>query len=60
MARIAGVDIPNDKPVAYSLAYIYGIGRPSATKICAKARSFLCAVLRPQISPVLLSKKTLR
>ena len=27
MARIAGVDIPNDKPVHISLTYIYGIGR---------------------------------
>ena len=27
MARIAGVDIPNDKPVDISLTYIYGIGR---------------------------------
>ena len=27
MARIAGVDIPNDKPVEISLTYIHGIGR---------------------------------
>ncbi len=27
MARIAGVDIPNDKRVHISLTYIYGIGR---------------------------------
>lgn len=32
MARIAGVDIPNDKPVAYSLAYIYGIGIPTGKR----------------------------
>ena len=36
MARIAGVDIPNDKQVAFSLPYIYGIGRPTALKICAQ------------------------
>lgn len=35
MARILGVDIPNDKPVAYSLTYIYGIGLPTAKKILA-------------------------
>lgn len=35
MARIAGVDIPRDKRVDVSLSYIYGIGRPSAQKICA-------------------------
>lgn len=35
MARIVGVDIPNNKPVAYSLCYIYGIGLSTAKKICA-------------------------
>jgi small subunit ribosomal protein S13 len=34
MARIAGVDIPRDKKVDISLCYIYGIGRPTATRIC--------------------------
>ena len=33
MARIAGVDIPNDKRVVVSLTYIYGIGRPTAEKV---------------------------
>jgi len=37
MARIAGVDIPRDKRVEISLSYIFGIGRPSALKICAAA-----------------------
>ena len=36
MARIAGVDIPNDKRVEISLTYIFGIGRTSAKQICAK------------------------
>ena len=27
MARIKGVDIPNDKHIVISLTYIYGIGR---------------------------------
>ncbi len=34
MARIAGVDIPREKQLAFSLPYIYGIGRPTASKIC--------------------------
>ena len=38
MARIVGVDIPNDKPVAFSLTYIYGIGRTTAVKICEAAK----------------------
>jgi len=33
MARIAGVDLPNNKRVEIGLAYIYGIGRPLAQKI---------------------------
>jgi small subunit ribosomal protein S13 len=37
MARIAGVDIPNDKRVAISLTYIYGVGRPTANKILKRA-----------------------
>jgi small subunit ribosomal protein S13 len=36
MARIAGVDIPNDKQIAISLTYIYGIGRTQAQKILAQ------------------------
>lgn len=37
MARVAGVDIPNDKRVVISLTYIYGIGKPLAQEILAKA-----------------------
>ena len=37
MARIAGIDLPREKRVEIGLTYIYGIGRPSATKICEKA-----------------------
>ena len=36
MARIAGVDIPNNKRVEIELTYIYGIGRKSANDILAK------------------------
>jgi len=38
MARIAGVDIPNEKNVDISLTYIYGIGRPTARKIVQEAK----------------------
>ena len=38
MARIVGVDIPNDKPVYVSLTYIYGIGVHTARKICSAAK----------------------
>ena len=37
MARIKGVDIPNDKHIVISLTYIYGIGRNLAKTICENA-----------------------
>lgn len=37
MPRVAGVDIPNDKPTVYALRYIHGVGATSAAKICEKA-----------------------
>ena len=37
MARIAGVDLPRDKKVEFSLCYIYGIGRTSAQKMLAES-----------------------
>ena len=36
MARIAGVNIPNQKRVAIGLTYIHGIGRTTADHICTK------------------------
>ena len=33
MARISGVDLPNNKRVEIGLTYIYGIGLPTAKKI---------------------------
>jgi small subunit ribosomal protein S13 len=35
MPRIAGVDIPNDKPIWVSLSYIYGIG-PTNSRVILK------------------------
>ena len=37
MARIAGVDLPRHKHIAYALPYIYGIGQALAREICEKA-----------------------
>lgn len=37
MARIQGVDLPRDKRIEVALTYIYGIGQPTATKICREA-----------------------
>lgn len=35
MARIAGVNIPDNKHAVISLTYVYGIGRTTAKQICA-------------------------
>ena len=37
MARIKGVDIPNDKHIVISLTYIYGIGRSLSNTILKDA-----------------------
>jgi small subunit ribosomal protein S13 len=34
VARIAGVNLPNQKRLEIGLTYIYGIGQPSARQIC--------------------------
>ncbi len=36
MARIAGVDLPRRKHIAYALPYLFGIGPKTARDICAK------------------------
>lgn len=38
MTRIAGVNLPKEKPIQIALTYIYGIGRPLALKILAEAK----------------------
>ena len=38
MARIAGVDLPNDKKIKVSMTYIFGIGRTTALEICQRAK----------------------
>jgi small subunit ribosomal protein S13 len=37
MARISGVDIPREKRLEIALTYIYGVGKPTAQKICVDA-----------------------
>ena len=34
MARIAGVNVPDDKHAGISLTYIFGVGRTTAVKVC--------------------------
>lgn len=36
MARLSGVDLPREKRIEIGLTYIFGIGRPTATKILAE------------------------
>lgn len=35
MARLAGINIPDNKHTEISLTYIYGVGRKTALNICA-------------------------
>ena len=37
MARIAGINIPDNKHVGISLTYIFGVGRTRAQQICTAA-----------------------
>ena len=37
MPRLLGVDIPNDRPAAVSLTYLYGVGPQTSRKLCHKA-----------------------
>jgi len=36
MARIAGVNLPNQKRLEIGLTYIYGIGRTTSLELCAE------------------------
>jgi len=38
MARISGIDLPNDKRVEIGLTYIYGVGRKVSNDILLKAK----------------------
>ena len=38
MARISGIDLPKDKRVDIALSYIYGVGRPLASKVVVEAQ----------------------
>ncbi len=37
MARIAGIDLPQNKRIEIALTYIFGIGRPRSNRILSKA-----------------------
>ena len=36
MPHLLGVDIPSERPAAYSLTYLYGIGLKTALELCRK------------------------
>ena len=66
MARIAGVDIPNDKRVVISLTYVYGIGLPTSRKsllLQAFLKIFVFAILhqiKKMLSVVKLTQSKLK
>ena len=53
MPRVAGVDIPNNKPTRIALRYIYGVGPKHAEEICEKAQ------LDPQLRAAKLTEEEL-
>lgn len=38
MARVVGVDIPNDKRLEIALTHIFGVGRPTAQRVCRELK----------------------
>ena len=63
MARIAGVDLPNNKRGEIGLTYIFGIGRSSARKILSQLGidfDTSVAALRGRSSPSWVSILTRR
>lgn len=38
MARLAGIDLPNDKRADISLTYIFGVGRSNVAQLLEKAK----------------------
>jgi small subunit ribosomal protein S13 len=38
MPRVAGVDIPGDKPTRVALTYIHGVGQSTADRLCTDLR----------------------
>jgi small subunit ribosomal protein S13 len=37
MARIAGINIPNDKRIVIALTYVYGVGKPTSVRVLKEA-----------------------
>ena len=68
MARIKGIDLPNEKRIEIALTYIYGIGRNLSKQILTAAKLFFfCAGMEKfhpcfmqshnkQLNPVQLTK----
>lgn len=55
MARISGVDLPNNKRVEIALTYLYGIGRPRAKEICEELK-FAPSMRASQLTDVDVAK----
>ena len=65
MARIAGIDIPQNKRGEIALTYIYGIGRSNAQKILTEAgvdwsKKVITGVTKKRMLFVTLSVKPIR
>ncbi len=58
MARIAGVNIPDNKHTVISLTYIYGVGRTTAAKICSSTGILTTSKIRDLTEDQLDSLRT--
>lgn len=57
-ARVGGVEIPNAKPIEYSLQYIFGIGHTTAKAICVDTVRPPCIVLYEIVSMFMMIRAT--
>ncbi len=57
MARILGVDIPNDKTIEIALTYLFGIGLTTSKRLCSEVK-VECKVRTKDLTDEELSKIT--
>ena len=57
MARIAGINIPQNKVVSIALTYIHGIGPYSSKKICDKLESKFNLLIKGHPADIFKRKK---
>ena len=57
MARIAGVNIPQNKLVRIGLTYIFGIGEKNSNEICKSLKSKIKVKAMPKICVIFIKNE---